>query len=130
MYAQVSLDMNTHPNALTLPAAAVGSDSGGNFVYTVTGDRITRVGIKIGLADNGNIEVTAGLADDTPVVATVKSAPPPAHWFSRRWSTRTPRVERSMTSSKWLMRGVALGCRVSRPVAPLPRLPPSKQRRT
>src|SRR6266481_6337601 len=61
MYAQVSLDMNTHPNALTLPAAAVGSDSGGNFVYTVTGDRITRVPIKIGLADNGNIEVTAGL---------------------------------------------------------------------
>ena len=77
MYAQVSLDMNTHPNALTLPAAAVGSDSVGNFVYTVTSDRITRVPIKIGLVDNGNIEVTAGLADDTAVVATVKSAPPP-----------------------------------------------------
>ena len=77
MYAQVSLDMNTHPNVMTLPAAAVGSDSGGNFVYTVTGDCITRVAVKIGLADNGNIEVTAGLADDTPVVATVKSAPPP-----------------------------------------------------
>jgi RND family efflux transporter MFP subunit len=77
MYAQVFLDMNTHPNALTLPAAAVGSDRGGNFVYTVTGDRITRVVVKIGLADNGNIEVTAGLADDAPVVATIKSAPPP-----------------------------------------------------
>src|SRR5712672_1923765 len=77
MYAQVSLDMNTHPNVMTLPAAAVGSDSGGNFVYTVTGDCITRVAVKIGLADNGNIEVTAGLADDTPVVATIKSAPPP-----------------------------------------------------
>ncbi len=77
MYAQVSLDMNTHPNAVTLPAAAVGSDSDGHFVYTVHDNRITRVAIQIGLADNGNIEVTAGLADDTPVVATIKSAPPP-----------------------------------------------------
>src|SRR5229473_769468 len=40
MYAQVSLDMNTHPNAITLPTAAVGSDSGGNFVYTVNDNRI------------------------------------------------------------------------------------------
>jgi RND family efflux transporter MFP subunit len=77
MYAQVSLDMNAHPNALTLPTAAVGSDSGGTFVYTVTRNRITRVAIKTGLTDNGNIEVTTGLADDTPVVATIKSAPPP-----------------------------------------------------
>jgi len=77
MYAQVSLDMNAHPNALTLPTAAVGSDSDGHFVYTVNDNRITRVAIQIGLADNGNIEVTAGLAEDTPVVATIKSAPPP-----------------------------------------------------
>jgi RND family efflux transporter MFP subunit len=77
MYAQVSLDMNTHPNAITLPTAAVGSDSDGHFVYTIHDNRITRVAIQIGVADNGNIEVTAGLADDTPVVATIKSAPPP-----------------------------------------------------
>jgi RND family efflux transporter MFP subunit len=83
MYAQVSLDMNTHPNALTLPTAAVGSDSVGNFVYTVRDNRITRVAIKIGLADNGNIEVTAGLADDTPVVATIKSSPPPGTLVQR-----------------------------------------------
>jgi RND family efflux transporter MFP subunit len=83
MYAQVSLDMNTHPNAITLPTAAVGFDSSGNFVYTVNDNRITRVAIKIGLADNGNIEVTAGLADDTPVVAAIKSAPPPGTLVQR-----------------------------------------------
>src|SRR5258708_38345738 len=76
MYAQVSLDMNTHPNALTLPTAAVGSDSGGTFVYTVTGNRITRVAIKTRLTDNGKIEGTTRLAADTPGVATIKSAPP------------------------------------------------------
>jgi RND family efflux transporter MFP subunit len=77
MYAQVSLEMNTHPNAMTLPATAVGSDSDGRFVYTVHDNRITRVAVKIGLTDNGNIEVIAGLADDTPVVAAIKGAPPP-----------------------------------------------------
>jgi multidrug efflux pump subunit AcrA (membrane-fusion protein) len=77
MYAQVSLEMNAHPNAMTLPAAAVGSDGDGHFVYSVHDNRITRVAVKIGLADNGNIEVIAGLADDTPVVAVIKGAPPP-----------------------------------------------------
>jgi RND family efflux transporter MFP subunit len=77
MYAEVSLEMNRRPGALTLPAAAVGSDGDGNFVYTITDNRITRLAIKIGLTDNGRIEVTAGLSEETPVVATIKGVPPP-----------------------------------------------------
>jgi multidrug efflux pump subunit AcrA (membrane-fusion protein) len=77
MYAEVSLEMNRRPDALTVPAAAVGSDGDGNFVYTITDNRIARLAIKSGLADNGRIEVTAGLSEKTPVVATIKSAPPP-----------------------------------------------------
>src|SRR5260370_35810507 len=59
------------------PAAAVGSDGDSNFVYTITDDRITRLAIKTGLTDNGQTEVTAGLSDETPVVATVRGVPPP-----------------------------------------------------
>src|SRR5467141_2351085 len=77
MYAEVSLEMNRRPDVLTVPAAAVGSDGDGNFVYTITDNRITRLAIKIGLTDNGRIEVTAGLSEETPVVATVKGVPPP-----------------------------------------------------
>jgi RND family efflux transporter MFP subunit len=77
MYAEVSLEMNRRPDALTVPAAAVGSDGEGKFVYTITDTRITRLAIKIGLADNDRIEVTEGLSDETPVVATIKSVPPP-----------------------------------------------------
>src|SRR5882762_8458160 len=77
MYAEVSLEMNRRPDALTVPAAAVGSDSVGNFVYTVTDSRITRLPINTGLTDSGRTEVTGGLSKDTPVVATIKSAPPP-----------------------------------------------------
>jgi len=77
MYAEVALEMNRRPNALTLPVAAVGSDGDGNFVYTIRDDRIARLGIKSGFADNGRIEVTAGLGEKTPVVAAVKDVPPP-----------------------------------------------------
>jgi RND family efflux transporter MFP subunit len=76
-YAEVSLEMNRRPDVLTVPAAAVGSDGDGNFVYTITDDRITRLAVKTGLTDNGRIEVTAGLSEETPVVATVKGVPPP-----------------------------------------------------
>src|SRR5258705_2071170 len=63
MYAKVSLEMNRRPDVLTVPADAVGSDGDGNFVYTITDNRITRLAIKIGLTDNGRIEVTTGLSD-------------------------------------------------------------------
>jgi RND family efflux transporter MFP subunit len=76
-YAVVSLEMNRRPDALTVPAAAVGSDGDGNFVYTITENRITRLAVKTGLTDNGRIEVTAGLSDETPVVASTKGVPPP-----------------------------------------------------
>jgi len=77
MYAEVSLEMNRHPDALTVPSAAVGTDSAGNFVYTVTDNQIARLAIKIGLTDNGRTEVTAGLSKDTPVVTTFRGAPSP-----------------------------------------------------
>ena len=76
-YAKVSLEMNRHPDALTVPAAAVGSDGDGNFVYAITDNRITRLAIKTGLTDNGRIEVTAGLSEEMPVVTTTKGVPPP-----------------------------------------------------
>src|SRR6266403_2602244 len=76
-YAEVSLEMDQRPDALTVPAVAVGSDGDGDFVYTITDSRISRLGVKIGSTDNGRVEVTAGLSEETPVVATIKSAPPP-----------------------------------------------------
>jgi RND family efflux transporter MFP subunit len=75
-YAEVSLEMNRRPDALTVPAAAVGSDGDGNFVYTLTDNRITRLAVKTGLIDNGRIEVTAGLSEETPVVASTSGVPP------------------------------------------------------
>jgi RND family efflux transporter MFP subunit len=75
-YAEVSLEMNRRPAALTVPTAAVGWDGDGNFVYTITDNRITRLAVRTGLTDNGRIEVTAGLSEETPVVASTKGVPP------------------------------------------------------
>jgi len=77
MYATVALEMNRRPDALTVPAPAVGSDSDGSFVYAITDNRITRLAIKSGVTDKGRIEVTAGLSEETPVVTTIKGAAPP-----------------------------------------------------
>ena len=76
MYAMVSLEMNRRPDVLTVPTAAVGADGDGNFVYTITGNRIARLAVKTGLIDNGRIEVTMGLSEETPVVASTKGVPP------------------------------------------------------
>jgi RND family efflux transporter MFP subunit len=75
-YAEVSLEMNRRPDALTVPTAAVGSDGDGSFVYTVADNRITRLAVKTGLIDNGRIEVIEGLSDETPVVASTTGVPP------------------------------------------------------
>jgi RND family efflux transporter MFP subunit len=75
-YAAVSLEMNRHPDVLTVPTSAVGSDGDGNFVYVVTDNRITRLAVKTGLTDDGRIEVIEGLSDETPVVASTKGVPP------------------------------------------------------
>jgi multidrug efflux pump subunit AcrA (membrane-fusion protein) len=78
MYANVSLEMDRRPNALTVPDTAIDSDGSGYFVWTVTNDnRIARLPIRIGLTDSGRAEVIDGLSEKTPVVAVAKSAPPP-----------------------------------------------------
>jgi hypothetical protein len=45
-------------------------------VYTIADNRITRLTVKTGLIDNGRIEVTAGLSEETLVVASSKGVPP------------------------------------------------------
>jgi multidrug efflux pump subunit AcrA (membrane-fusion protein) len=72
MYAEASLEMNRNPDALTVPAAAVGSDGDGDFVDTITDDHVTRLAIRTGLADNDRIEVTAGLSEEMPVVTAIR----------------------------------------------------------
>ena len=36
-----------------------------------------RVAVKSGVSDNGNVEITNGLPEDTPVVSIIKNSPAP-----------------------------------------------------
>jgi len=76
MYAQVSLETELHPNALTLPVSSVGTDPGGKFVYAVEQGRIVRQPVRIGMTEGGIVEIVAGLADKAEVVMIVQGAPP------------------------------------------------------
>jgi RND family efflux transporter MFP subunit len=77
MYAQVSLETERHPNALTLPVSSVGTDPGGKFVYAVQQGRIMRQPIQIGMTEGGVVEIVGGLADRAEIVMVVQGAPPP-----------------------------------------------------
>ena len=73
MYAQVTIEVETQANALTLPASTLLTEGRQVFVYTVNDDRVKRTPVRIGLDDGIHVEVRDGLADDALVVTTGKS---------------------------------------------------------
>jgi multidrug efflux pump subunit AcrA (membrane-fusion protein) len=76
MYAEVSLELERHDDALTLPVSAIGSDANGVFVYAVQDSQVTRKSVKVGLPDGNRIEVIEGVSEDVAVLANAKTAPP------------------------------------------------------
>jgi RND family efflux transporter MFP subunit len=76
MYAEVLLEMNRHPDVLTVPASAVSTEGSETFVYTVKSERIERVPVKLGVRDAGGVEIAEGLSEQTTVVMAARTAPP------------------------------------------------------
>jgi len=77
MYAQVSLEIERHPGALTLPAPSVAADASGKFVNVVVQGRIVHQAIQTGMAEGGMVEVLSGLPPTADVVMVAQGAPPP-----------------------------------------------------
>jgi membrane fusion protein, multidrug efflux system len=67
-YASVILEVERKPDALLVPVAAVVVEKVGSFVFTVAGGKARKTAIKTGFNDGMNIELTAGLSADEPVV--------------------------------------------------------------
>ena len=70
MFANVSLIVGEHQNALTLPSQALLKDEQGYFVYTVDNKMTHRKNVNIGVEQNGRTEIIAGL-DGTENIVTV-----------------------------------------------------------
>ena len=69
MYANVTLVLQSHPDALRLPVAAVGGDEA-HKVFLVRDDRLAEVPVTTGINDGGYIEITSGLTSKDLVVST------------------------------------------------------------
>jgi membrane fusion protein, multidrug efflux system len=73
MYANVTLVLDRHPNALCLPATAVGGDES-HKVLVVKNGRLDEVPVTTGISDGRCIEITSGITSNDLVVNTFSNA--------------------------------------------------------
>ncbi len=73
MYGQVTLELEKHADAITLPARALhGGDE--SFVYCVTDGVVRKVEVATGLDDGIKVEITSGLVGNERVILVVKGS--------------------------------------------------------
>ncbi|MFN8544489.1 MAG: efflux RND transporter periplasmic adaptor subunit [Candidatus Binatia bacterium] len=70
MYGTVTIAVETHPDALTVPEAAVRREKTRAVVYAVDGDRSAERIVKAGLAAEGRVEILEGLGDGDRVITS------------------------------------------------------------
>jgi RND family efflux transporter MFP subunit len=70
MYGTVTIAVETHPDALTVPEAAVRREKTRAVVYLVDGDRAAERVVKPGLAAEGRVEILEGLGDRDRVITS------------------------------------------------------------
>jgi RND family efflux transporter MFP subunit len=70
MFAEVTIPVAVHANAITVPSIAVQKDDRGLFLYTVDRDTSYRVDITTGLEKNGETEILTGLDTTRPIIVT------------------------------------------------------------
>ena len=71
MYADVTLMLIQHPNAIEVPRGAVyGLGQSNPWVYSVDDGKIRKVAVTTGITDGINVEITSGLDGNEMVVST------------------------------------------------------------
>jgi membrane fusion protein (multidrug efflux system) len=74
MYANVTLELERHPNAIKLPTSAVASANGHSFVLAVRDGALASLPVDTGINDGHYVEITSGLTGSEQVVASVNPA--------------------------------------------------------
>ena len=74
MYVSVKVGVETHADALLLPAAAVVTEKAGSSVFTIDQGKARKVPVKIGFSDGALVEVLDGIGENQPVILTGKLA--------------------------------------------------------
>ena len=73
MYGNLTLNLEVHENALTVPAASLIIEKDKKFVYKVRGGKVEKVEIKTGIDDGIQVEVTQGLTGDEDIIVKGKN---------------------------------------------------------
>jgi membrane fusion protein, multidrug efflux system len=71
MYANVTLDLAEHPNAIEIPPAAVDQTHGQPYVMAVRDGKLVRIPVTTGFNNGSLIEITSGLTTADHIVATL-----------------------------------------------------------
>jgi RND family efflux transporter MFP subunit len=85
-YAIAKVVLETHPNVVSIPTAAVGVEKAGKFAFVVENGHARRVAIKTGFEDGTHMEIVEGLQGGEQVVVTGRDALTPnaaviaTHW--------------------------------------------------
>ncbi len=70
MFARVTLVVNEHPDAITVPTAAILSDDKGAYVFVAMNDTAKRIPVNLGTEQNSRTEILNGLAGGENVITT------------------------------------------------------------
>jgi membrane fusion protein (multidrug efflux system) len=73
MFANVTLQLSQHPNALTVPTQAILKDESGYYVYVDRGDVAHRIAVTPGIEQRNRMEVVKGLRGDESVITVGQS---------------------------------------------------------
>lgn len=71
MYANVTLQLERHPDVIQIPDSAIGENSTGNYVMDIEDGRLLRKEITVGIRTGHLVEVTKGLRGDETLVAAI-----------------------------------------------------------
>jgi RND family efflux transporter MFP subunit len=70
MFASVTLVVDVHHDAVTVPTQALLKDDRGSFVYVLGGDTAHRKGVRVGIEQNTRTEILSGLDGSERVITT------------------------------------------------------------
>jgi membrane fusion protein (multidrug efflux system) len=75
MYARAKIGMQRKTDVLLVPAAALVSGKGQDYVFTVAGGKAQRIAVKAGFRDDVSVEILEGLTPDQAVVLAGPNPP-------------------------------------------------------
>ena len=74
MYGNVSLNLDVHKNAITIPATALIIEKDKKFIYKVVNNKVEKVEIETGIDDGIQVEVVKGLTGDEKIIVKGSNA--------------------------------------------------------